>query len=437
MNDSHLPDDDVLRLVFGELDAERRAEVRKAVAEDAEQAATVRGLESVVAAVRAENVGQVSEQFNDRLRQRMSEGVDHARPETTCPTFVTRSLTKWRWIMRSPVSRAAAAVVFVFALVGASLWFHGGGTASAFAEFAEFIEPMRDAKSVKYKITVEIEGLSGEKERIAAAAKEGFISGFEKSLAAQLEKGLSAKAKERLFAETKGLSSEMQERLSIEVEEGRLSAEMMRAVSAEMMKKLSAQLEKVERDEVAKINKLLPGGRLVTTYEVMTLGSTRKRTEQENPDGSKTVTITDRGQGKRLTLYPKTKEAKIHTLVKRSEGSSRGRDIDPLASLFSMVLHGALEDHPSIGVDALGEEEIDGRRVVGFRVTLSEPASVQTLWGDPETGLPVRIDITTALPPSAKATVSDFEVNVDMDESLFSVEPPVGYEIIEDPDDKD
>ena len=38
----------------------------------------------------------------------------------------------------------------------------------------------------------------------------------------------------------------------------------------------------------------------------------------------------------------------------------------------------------------------------------------------------------TAELPNAKTTVSDFEVNVDMDESLFSVEPPAGYEVVED-----
>jgi len=441
MNDDHLPDDDVLRLVFGELDAERQAAVRKSVAEDAELAATVRGLEAAVVAVRAEDVGHLSARFNDRLRGRTSEVFDHAQPETTRPTLVTRSLNTWRWIMRSPVSRAAAAAIFVLAIVGAALWFYGAGTTPAFADFAHFIEPIRDAKNAKYKVTVEIEGLSAEKERQIAemkerisAQKEGFLPEFEKRLAAQVEKGLSAKAKERLFAETKGLSDEMKERLAAEMNEGRLSAEMMKVVSAEMFKKVSAEMEKAERDGIAKINKLLPGGRSVTTSEVMTLGATRERMEQENPDKSKMVTITDRGQGKRLILDPAKKKAKVRTFVKKAEDVSPYEDKDRLASWCATLLDGQDKlDHPNFKLDPLGEKDMDGRRVVGFRLIRSDPAMVMSLWGDPITHLPVRIEMTMAKMPNMKTTVSDFEFNVDMDESLFSVEPPAGYEITEDP----
>ena len=35
-----------------------------------------------------------------------------------------------------------------------------------------------------------------------------------------------------------------------------------------------------------------------------------------------------------------------------------------------------------------------------------------------------------AMTPGVKSTMSDFVFNVEMDESLFSVEPPAGYEVI-------
>jgi anti-sigma factor RsiW len=150
MNDDHLPDDDVLRLVFGELDAERQAAVRKAVAEDAELAATARGLEAAVVAVRVENVGQVSDDFNDRLRRRMPDIFDCTQAESARPTFLTRSLDTWRWIMRSPVSRVTAAAIFVLAVTGVAVWFHGSGATPA---FADFLEPILEAKTVRYKVT--------------------------------------------------------------------------------------------------------------------------------------------------------------------------------------------------------------------------------------------------------------------------------------------
>ena len=153
MNDNDLPSDELLQFVFGELNDARQAAVRKAVAEDAELAAIAQGLAAAVAAVRAENVGQVSDEFNDRLRRRMSEVFDPSQAETTRPTFLTRSLTTWRWIMRSPVSRVAAAAIFVLAVTGVALWFHAGGTTPA---FADFIKPILEAKTVKYKMTAEM-----------------------------------------------------------------------------------------------------------------------------------------------------------------------------------------------------------------------------------------------------------------------------------------
>jgi hypothetical protein len=52
-----------------------------------------------------------------------------------------------------------------------------------------------------------------------------------------------------------------------------------------------------------------------------------------------------------------------------------------------------------------------------------------SLWGDPKTGLPVRFEMTAGMDGSTKVTASDFVFNADMDESLFSVEPPAGYTV--------
>ena len=105
MNDKPLPADDLLHLVFGEFDDSRQATVRKNAADDAELAATVRALRAAVAAVRADCVARVSDDFNDRLLRRMPEILDRTQAEPVRPTFLTRSLTNWKWIMRYPVSR--------------------------------------------------------------------------------------------------------------------------------------------------------------------------------------------------------------------------------------------------------------------------------------------------------------------------------------------
>ncbi len=53
---------------------------------------------------------------------------------------------------------------------------------------------------------------------------------------------------------------------------------------------------------------------------------------------------------------------------------------------------------------------------------------VMSLWGDPESGLPIRVEMNArSAGKEVQITMSDFVFNVDLDESLFSVEPPAGY----------
>ncbi len=256
------------------------------------------------------------------------------RAEMIHPTLPTRSLDNWRWIMRSPVSRVAAAAIFVLAITGVAVWFHGVGANSA---LADFLEPIREAKTVKYKVTTEFTAQSVQ------------------------------------------------------------------------MKLLP---EAMQRD----LRK--------TTSEVMMLGATRKRTESVNPDKSKTIRIWDGGQGKSISLLPAQKRAEVFDDAnKPREKAPNGGD--PVAKWRSMLLDA--HDRSDAKRESLGEKVIDGRQVVGFRI--SSPATVFEVWGDPKTGLPARVEMTVAAVPDVKLTISDFEFNVDMDESLFSVEPPAGYEV--------
>jgi len=222
--------------------------------------------------------------------------------------------------MRSPISRVAAAVVLVVAIGGVALWFHGAGTTFA---FADFIEPILEAKSAKFKITVEMKG---------------------------------------------------------------------------------------------------PPAATITG-DVMVLGATRSRQEMEMPDKSKGIMIFDWGRGKSLTLEPATKKAMVLTLANLSKDQVSQQDM--FAQFRSILLDA--RDKPDVQREPLGEKEIDGRRVVGFRVNTR--GMVTSLWGDLKTGLPVRAEVTMAMYANTKMTMSDFVFNVDMDESLFSTEPPAGYTV--------
>jgi hypothetical protein len=289
-----------------------------------------------------------------QLRQQVLEVFDRAPAETTRSTFLIRSLTKWRWIMRHPVSSATAAAIFVLAVTGVAWWFHGGGTTPA---FADFLQPLLEAKTVKCKVTVDI----------TSPPAPGTWTMV-------------------------GLSAEMQK-------------DLMKA----------------------------------STAEVMMLGANRSRTEWEFSNKFKMVDIWDGGQGKQLMLEPAEKRATVwnHANVPKDttpNGNDRGSASPrpgpggpwPVACFRSALLDA--RDKPDVKRESLGEKDIDGRHVVGFRI--SSPDAVFSVWGDPKTGLPARIEMTTVVIPNVKMTMSDFEFNVDLDESLFSLEPPAGYEVI-------
>jgi len=218
-----------------------------------------------------------------------------------------------------------------------------------------------------------------------------------------------------MFSELKGLSADEKERLSAELKEGRLSDEMKDRLVAEFKKGLAAQRPPMPD---------LPA----STGEVMMLDSYRSRQEMEMPDKSKMVMIFDWRQGKCLSLSPTEKQATVLNITNMPE-DNKPKSSNPLAEFRSLLLD--TRDQPESKRESLGEKDMDGRHVVGFRI--SGRGMVLDLWGDPKTGLPVRLVGTMAMMPNVKVTMSDFIFNVDMDESLFSVEPPAGYEIIKAP----
>ena len=340
MNDNHQPSDEVLQFIFGELNDSREAAMRKEVAADAELAATVQGLETAVAAVRAENIAKVGDDFNDRLRRQLAEEFAESvadngtvpfspTPElgqSARPTFLTRSLNHWRWIMRSPISRVAAAVIFILAITGVALLFHGSGATPVLADFTK---PILEAKTAKFKL----------------------------------------------------------------ISEGEMNGQQIKA-----------------------------------TARVMVLGVSRSRQEMESDVSDtfkmKMVTISDCDKGKSIMLEPTAKTAIVLTFTNLPKGKMP-MERDPFGWLRLLLTDA--RDQPDFKREPLGEKEIDGRKVVGFRVNTN--GTVISLWGDPKTGLPVRAEMTMTMLGNAKITLTDFEFNMDLDESLFSVEPPAGYTV--------
>ena len=154
-------------------------------------------------------------------------------------------------------------------------------------------------------------------------------------------------------------------------------------------------------------------GEISSTTETMVLVPRRSRTEASDGD----VTISNRGTV--LSVDRRDKEARITEYPEEEErpglfGRLRKLVTDP-------------QYLPETKREVLGDSEIDGRRTVGYRFT--EPGRITTLWADPDNLLPIQIEEVSRMHPNMRVILTDFVYNVDLDESLFDVEPPAGYAV--------
>jgi outer membrane lipoprotein-sorting protein len=187
---------------------------------------------------------------------------------------------------------------------------------------------------------------------------------------------------------------------------------------------------------------------LLSTTEHMVNASGVQR--MEFPHGC--VAIYDRRSGKQLQITPESEKALLIYKVGRDKGKGLNNYLDWLSNL-----------HGESG-RFRGHEEIDGRTAGVFVVQRDFRRT--TVWVDPETDLPVRVE-QVWLPPAGEKIVppnvslherdfggeennirsitisgdgvqesrriiwSDFTWNPSLKESLFSLEPPEGYAVEE------
>lgn len=78
-------------------------------------------------------------------------------------------------------------------------------------------------------------------------------------------------------------------------------------------------------------------------------------------------------------------------------------------------------------VQQLGERVIDGKKAIGF-VGKGQNEAV-TIWADPETALPIRIE--AQIGQELFFSMKNFEFNAEVDESLMSMDVPAGYTLQE------
>jgi hypothetical protein len=81
-----------------------------------------------------------------------------------------------------------------------------------------------------------------------------------------------------------------------------------------------------------------------------------------------------------------------------------------------------LQDHPDVQVDSQGLREVDGQEYFVFVASAGNDSI--TIWADPDTALPIRIEHST---PNMVISCDNMKFNVEFEESLFSMEVPDGY----------
>ena len=130
------------------------------------------------------------------------------------------------------------------------------------------------------------------------------------------------------------------------------------------------------------------------------------------------ITIVDVSKGKLITLNPKGKEA--HVLNLADVPAAEKEQMNLLAEL-KVLLDGRPAD--------LGEEEIEGVRARHYRVTPPRRAKgefVTDLWVELETRGIVRVELAGGT-HDYRIKITDFRLNVQLDDALFSVKIPAGY----------
>jgi outer membrane lipoprotein-sorting protein len=145
----------------------------------------------------------------------------------------------------------------------------------------------------------------------------------------------------------------------------------------------------------------------------MVKGSRIRRTMSNMEDN---VSIIDLESGRILSI---TVSKKVAVYVDLKGLPSIPNYLEVLKNIINM-----LQDSPDFEVEELGQQDIQGQSVIGFRA--KHPKAEITIWADSETALPVWIE---QIEPQLKVICKNVKFDSPMDDSLFSMDVPDGYEL--------
>ena len=130
------------------------------------------------------------------------------------------------------------------------------------------------------------------------------------------------------------------------------------------------------------------------------------------------INVIDLKKGKALQLNPQAKKAYLLDVGLPDQLTADWRQSDFLAGLKRLIKADGKE---------LGARTINGRKAKGYQV--DKDREKVTIWADAKTGAPLEMEMAI-FQKNVQAFVTDFEFDTKLDEALFSLTPPKGYEVI-------
>lgn len=128
------------------------------------------------------------------------------------------------------------------------------------------------------------------------------------------------------------------------------------------------------------------------------------------------VSIVDGKQGKQLMLDPATKTALL------LEGKAPEAPLGPAAAV-GLVEH--LRQLTEGDAKHVGDQAIGNVQARGYLVKNKKFGTEMTVWVDPGTRLPLRIESSDRIQgKDYRATMSDFQIDPHIDDTMFRIAPP-------------
>ena len=161
----------------------------------------------------------------------------------------------------------------------------------------------------------------------------------------------------------------------------------------------------------------------------MFIAPAHERIEHRTEKGVASISIVDGEKGKVVILISATKLALVANLKNFPATTPvLGRTFVDLRQTIANAQSGKGEK-----VERLGIETIDGRRTEAFRLRYSNAEMKFTMetkiWADLKTSLPVRVERSGRGETEFHTVMTDFQVGVDLNPVLFSLDVPDGYHV--------